>query len=141
MCHKLIRAGFACSLGMGTFCGITATRIEGYLAAKGFSRTVRNHEVTYVRHGNRCPALWVAVYTTISDGCVSGRGCGQDAIRVCVFYDDGRGRSFGVGKFPHIKRTGSEEAILDRLQERILAAYDRAAEWLEQHPLAVAQAS
>src|SRR5512137_119024 len=125
---------------MGTrYCGISSAKIEGYLTSKGLTRTLRRHEVVYVRAHSRCPSLWMAVYTTITDGASQGRACDADAIRVTVFYDDGRGRSFGVGKFPKILRTGSEEAILDRLQERMLDACERGAQWLEQNPWAVAR--
>ena len=81
------------------------------------------------------------VYTSLSRDSAQARGCGEDAIRVCVvrYYAwhtteehmdlagiggaPGGLRAHGVADFPRVYRTGSVEAVLDRMIDRAREAY------------------
>lgn len=124
-----------------SYIAVPAATIEGFLQAKGLERSVYYNEVVYTQtHGDN-PNIKIKVYTSIRTGQAVVRGNGQDSIKVAAIYDDGAKR-FGVGKFPHILRVGSEQEVLDRIQERLNAAYKRGSEWLSQQqtvrPTAVA---
>jgi hypothetical protein len=116
---------------MTHYVGVPAEVIESFLQSKGFTRTVYYHEVVYTQSMTLSPNLHVKIYTSIRDGATAVRASGVDSIKVAVVYDDGVKR-FGVGKFPHILRVGSEQEVLDRIQERMAAAYKRGSEWLSQ---------
>lgn len=107
---------------------VPAEAIETFLQEKGFTRTVQRSEVVYERRHHECNNLKVKVYTSIRDGNVKVRKCGADAIKVCAVYESTK-KSFGVGKFPHVLRTGSTEAVLERTLERMRAAYARCNDW------------
>jgi len=117
---------------MPTFVSVPAQAIEDFLKSKGFTRTLCRNEVVYVRAHDRCPDLKVKVYTSIRTGAGSARNCGKDSIKVCAVFDDGR-RSFGVGRFPRVHRTGSTRAVLERTLERMRAAYARCSQWLREN--------
>jgi len=108
---------------------VSRETIEGFLRSKHFERTVQATEVVYVFRHRRNPRVLVKVYTSLRDGARTVRGCGEDAIRVATVFDDGQ-RSFGVGKFPKILRTGSEQLILDRIYSRIREAYLRGSDFI-----------
>lgn len=116
---------------MAQFVAISAQKIEAHLTARGFTRSVQHQEVTYFRCSERRPEVQVKVYTSVRVGTTVVRSSGKDAIRVCVVFDNGR-RSFGIGKFPPVMRVHSEASILQRLDERIDAAVERAVEWMNQ---------
>jgi hypothetical protein len=108
---------------------VSREAIEGFLQSKHFERAVQATEVVYVFRHRRDPRVVVKVYTSLRDGARTARGRGEDAIRVATVFDDGR-RSFGVGKFPKILRTGSEQLILDRIYSRIREAYLRGSDFI-----------
>lgn len=108
---------------------VSREAIEGFLRSKHFERTVQATEVVYVFHHLKNPSVLVKVYTSLQDGARTARGRGKDAIRVATVFDDGQ-RSFGVGKFPKILRTGSEQLILDRIYSRIREAYLRGSQFI-----------
>lgn len=120
---------------MTTFVSIPAQAIEDFLKSKGFSRTLCRNEVVYVRLHASCADVMVKVYTSIRTGQGSARRRGKDSIKVCTVFDNGR-RSFGIGKFPRIHRTGSVEKVLERTLERMRAAYKRGSEWLSEQGIA-----
>jgi hypothetical protein len=62
------------------------------------------------------------VYTSIRVGAGEARGCGEDAIRVVAFWKGDRA-SWGVYKAVRTFRTGSVEAVIERVHERARAAY------------------
>lgn len=111
---------------------VPAQTIEEFLARKGFARTVQRHEVVYVRASRRNPDVKIKVYTSIRTGNQAARGKGKDSIKVAAVFDNGR-RSFGIGKFPRVHRTGSPEAVLERVQDRLLKAAERANQWIDQN--------
>lgn len=114
-----------------SYVAVPATVIEDFLQAKGLERSVYYNEVVYTQtHGDN-PNVKIKVYTSIRVGQAAVRACGADSIKVATVFDDGAKR-FGVGKFPHILRVGSEQEVLDRIQERLTAAYKRGSEWLSQ---------
>jgi hypothetical protein len=103
--------------------------IEGFLRSKHFERSVQATEVVYIFHHQKDPRVVIKVYTSLRVGAKTARGRGEDAIRVATVFDDGH-RSFGVGKFPKVLRTGSEQLILDRIYSRIREAYLRGSDFI-----------
>jgi hypothetical protein len=111
---------------------VPAQAIEDFCEAKGFTRTTQRNEVVYVRASRRNPDVKIKVYTSIRAGRSTARGNGKDSIKVCAVFDNGR-KSFGIGRFPRVHRTGSTEAVLARVLERLMAAAARANEWIGQN--------
>lgn len=108
---------------------VPAEAIENFLKSKGFTRTTQGNEVVYERNHHEWPVLKVKVYTSIKDGRVTVRKRGVDAIKVAAVYE-GKKKTFGVGKFPRVLRTGDTSAVLDRMYERMIAAYRRCNDWV-----------
>ena len=111
---------------------VPAQAIEDFCKSKGFTRTTQRNEVVYVRASTRNPDVKIKVYTSIREGRAAARGNGKDSIKVCVVFDNGR-KSFGIGKFPRVHRTGSTEAVLGRVLDRLKVAAARATEWIGQN--------
>lgn len=111
---------------------VPAQDIEDFLSSKGFARTVQYREVVYVRAHEKNPEVKVKVYTSIRTGAVQARSCGADSIKICTVFEGRNGRSFGIGKFPRVHRTGSPAAVLERTLERMKQAYRRGTEWISQ---------
>jgi len=111
---------------------VPAHEIESFLAAKGFERTVQRNEVVYVRPHEKDPDVKIKVYTSIRVGAAHARNRGADSIKVCTVVERENGRSFGIGKFPRIHRTGSVDAILERMYQKMRSAYSRGTEWIHQ---------
>ena len=110
---------------------VPAQDIEDFLSSKGFERTVHCQEVVYVRAHDRDPDVKVKVYTSIRTGAQSTRARGADSIKVCTVFDNGR-KSFGIGRFPRVHRTGSAGKVLKRTYQRMREAYARGSEWLRE---------
>lgn len=110
---------------------IEAADICNFLEEKGFTRGSQGNEVVYERAHNLNPNVKVKVYTSVHVHKTTARKCGGDSIKVCTIFDNGRSR-FGVGKFPRIHRTGSTEAVLLRMYEKMRAAYARGTEWIRE---------
>jgi hypothetical protein len=116
--------------------------IIGLLESKGFTRvhgltTKRGRpvsEVVYERAHNDNPAVKVRVFTSITTGRTRVRNCDRDAIKVATVVV-GRQKTYGVGKFPRILRTGSVEAVLERMLERMRLAYARGTEWIREQTI------
>ncbi len=117
---------------MSSFVAVPAQDIEQFLQSRGFARTVQRNEVVYVRASKRDVNVLLKVYTSIHDGRETVRAVGRDAIRVCVIFDDRRGKTFGIGKFNPVLRVHSVQSVLARLLERIQQAATRGNEWLDQ---------
>lgn len=118
---------------MPHYVDVPAQDIEDFCKSKGFSRSTQRNEVVYSRRSRINPNVQIKVYTSIRIGRTQARANGKDSIKVCVVFDNGR-KSFGIGKFPRIHRTGSPEAVLDRVLERLKLAAARATEWIAQNP-------
>lgn len=95
-------------------------------------RTVKGNEVVYVRRSRTNPFVFIKVYTSIRVGQAAARSRGQDSIKVCTVFET-RARSFGIGRFPRVHRTGSVEAVLARIQGRIMQAAARGNEWIREN--------
>lgn len=125
---------------MGRYVEVSRERMEAFLQEKGFRREVQSREVVYIRDHHLDKNVKVKVYTTLTAGANQVRECGADAIRVVTIFDNGQGKSFGVGKFPKLLRTASEDlteeqrvqAVLDRLYDRMREAYARANEFVKE---------
>jgi hypothetical protein len=110
---------------------VSREALESFLVSKRFERTLQGSEVVYVFNHLVDKNVKVKVYTSLRDGARLARGCGEDAIRVVTVFDNGS-KSFGVGKFPKVLRTGSEQAVLDRVYSRIQDAYKRGSEFIHE---------
>jgi hypothetical protein len=112
---------------MSTYVEVPAEAILGRLRDAGFvERASRGTEIVYERAHKRDARYRVVVYTSVPKGGASARGCGRDAIRVCAICEDtsySPVRSFGVAKLPRVHRTGSVEAVLERMISRAREAY------------------
>lgn len=132
------------------FVSVNSANFEAFLQSHGFERSISGKEVVYIRSHKspRHSALKVKVFTTIPallnpNDQDTVRECGDDAIRVCSVYDDGKGKSFGLGKFARVYRTAPvglpdserEQAVFTRTLDRMRLAYARLTEWGVQHPL------
>ena len=117
---------------MADFIAVPAVDLENFLQNKKFERTKQRDEVVYIRRSTVDPNLMMKVYTSIKDGQTAVRAAGRDAIRVCVVWDNGQGRSFGVGKFPPVFRVHSVQSDLERLDLKLKEAAQRAKDWLAQ---------
>lgn len=125
------------------FVSLDANVLEQFLRECGFSRAVQGNEIVYVRANKYHASVKVKVYTSIRAGQDHARGCGEDAIRVVAAYEGTKAieprrgaapsKSFGIYKAQKILRTGSQEAIIERLHERMREAYQFTSEWLRNH--------
>jgi hypothetical protein len=119
-----------------TYVEVPAEDITSFLEAKGFSPVDdgKYKELVYERAHEENPAVKVRVYTSIGKGYTTARRRAKDSIKVCTIVV-GRRRTFGIGKFPRIHRTGSTEKVLARMLERMRAAYSRGTEWLREQAI------
>lgn len=105
---------------------VSREKLEAMLQGAGFERHVqaRGHEVVYRRQHHADPTMWVKVYTSLSVDASVARGCGEDAIRVVLVFENPRTNASGcLYKCSRVYRTGSEQKVLDRLLERMREAY------------------
>jgi hypothetical protein len=104
---------------------VPAAVLEEFLRSKGFERSVWRGEVVYAKRHEKDRRFVVSVYTTISDGSTRTRRLGEDSIKVSVFMyvDEATGRTRGVAKQARVFRTGTVEGVLERVYERMRAAY------------------
>lgn len=104
---------------------VPAEALFSFLAGKGFERSTMRREVVFVRRHHADPRYSVLVYTSVREGASSARKLGADAIRVCAIFTPGnlRERPRGVAKLPKVLRTGSVEAVLERVLGRMREAY------------------
>jgi hypothetical protein len=117
---------------MADFIAVPAADLETFLQKKGMARTLQRNEVVYIKRSTIDQNLMLKVYTSINNGQTAVRAAGRDAIRCCVVWDNGQGRSFGVGKFPPVFRVHSVQSVLDRLDLRLKEAAQRARDWLDE---------
>lgn len=112
-------------------------KFEKFLQACGFTKTVYGHEVVYVRRNHHYSSVLVKVWTSLPASGGDVRDAGEDAIRISVAYESDiayQGKtSFGIHKGKKVLRTGTEEAIIDRVYERMREAYQASNEWISRH--------
>ena len=111
------------------FVEVPADVLRQRLTAAGFRLVpeARGEEV-YERAHDRDARYTVKVYSSIQRGAEEARGCGEDAIRVvALFMENYRfhwpARVRPIFKAPRVHRTGSVEAVLERMIERARDAY------------------
>lgn len=79
----------------------------------------------------------VKVWTSLSASGGDSRAVGKDSIKVSAAYESDlpwRGKTnFGIYKGKRVFRTGTEEAVIDRLYERMREAYVFTNEWLRRN--------
>jgi hypothetical protein len=124
-----------------TFVQVPSEDIINFLESKGFSPVDITDsygrpykELVYERAHNDNPAIKVRVFTSVSKGHETARRRAKDSIKVCTVVV-GRNKTFGVGKFPRVHRTGSTEKVLARMLERMRAAYQRGTDWLREQAI------
>lgn len=109
------------------FVEVPAPAIRERLSAAGFHLlpAARGEEV-YERAHDKEPIYTVKVYSSIQRGADNAKKCGADAIRVvAILTAPGSGKTYPIFKSARVYRTGSVEAVLDRMMERARAAYAR----------------
>jgi hypothetical protein len=116
---------------MASFIAVPAEILESWLQERKFERTVQRNEVVYTRSSAKNANVKMKVYTSIRTGQMTVRAAGQDAIRVCVVFENSY-KSFGIGRFPAVMRVHSVESVLKRLREKLVEAAARADEWIQQ---------
>jgi|SRR5208282_66121 len=110
------------------FVPVPASAIRDRLAAAGFRLLPADRgEEVYERAHDKDARYTVKVYSSIARGGSAVRECGEDAIRVVAVFLDGRfhypAREMPIFKATRVHRTGSVEAVLDRMIERAREAY------------------
>jgi hypothetical protein len=124
------------------FVEIDSKLLEDFLSGCGFRRIVQGSEIVYVLSNKFHDSVRVKVYTSIRVGENHARPCGADAIRVVTAYEGQRpvarignrsSTNFGIFKAKKILRTGSQEAVTERLHARMREAYSFGNEWLRNH--------
>lgn len=107
------------------FIEVPAAAIRERLTAAGFGLLPAEHgEEIYKRFHDKNAQYSIKVYSSIQRGAAEARGCGADAIRVVALFES-RGKVFPIYKSKRVYRTGTVEAVLDRMIERAREAYVR----------------
>lgn len=109
------------------FVQVPATAIRSRLAAAGFNLLAQSVGEEVYERSHRDNRYIIHVFSTIQRGAVEARDCGEDAIRVVALFIDGKhyspARTIPIFKATRVHRTGSVEAVLDRMIERAREAY------------------
>jgi len=108
------------------FVHVPAAAIRERLTAAGFQLLpARSGEEVYERRHVKDQRYAVKVYSSIQRGATEARDCGKDAIRVvALFFPRGDGYPTGwAHKAKRVHRSGSVEAVLERMIERAREAY------------------
>jgi len=120
---------------MARYVYVSPESMEQFLISKGFIRTIVCREIVYYRHHELDPKVVVKGYTSIlvddNGKSMATRGAGQDSIKVATVVE-GKNKTYGIGKFPYITRTGTTEEVLARTLQRMRAAYARGTEWIRE---------
>jgi len=105
------------------FVEVPAAAIRERLAAAGFQLLpdIRGEEV-YERAHDKDAKYTVKVYSSVQRGEGEARGCGADAIRVVALLTT-PAKVYPIFKSARVYRTGTVEAVLDRMMERAREAY------------------
>jgi hypothetical protein len=118
---------------MGTYVEVPADTIRAKLTAAGFKLTDGRfgHEEVFDRIHDKDRRYIVRVFTSITHGGTEARAKGTDAIRVyALFFRDAyvnpgnyRGQAACIYNGKRVHRSGSVEAVLERMMERARDAY------------------
>lgn len=103
---------------------VPASAIRERLAGAGFQvvSATRGEEV-YVREHDRDKKYTIKVYSSIQRGAEGVRARGADAIRVVAILTADSGKVYPIFKGARVYRSGTVEAVLDRMIERAREAY------------------
>jgi hypothetical protein len=109
---------------MGTYVEVPAERLRKELTDHGFELLVPvGREEVYARRHHRDRSFVVKVYSSIARGAGTARSCGSDAIRVVVVRETTDGRIVGIWKGTRIHRSGSVDAVIKRMLDRMREGY------------------
>lgn len=102
---------------------IQVVRNAGFTEASVLPQGIK--ERVFYREVDGLPGVRVVVYTTVEgvDLQATVRECGEDAIRVCVVYRDSERKDHGLVSMTRVHRTGTVEAIRERLLIRMREAW------------------
>lgn len=102
-----------------------------FLEEHGFKKESEGGEIVYSRPHEKNSNVKVKVYTSLSENALFARGCGEDAIRILTYYyNPNTGARKKIADQPRVYRTGSVDAVLKRMYERMRAAYQDGTDWL-----------
>jgi len=108
---------------LSRFVQVPATSIRERLVGAGFRLLpAAVGEEVYERTHGRDARYSIKVYSSIRRGADEARGCGKDAIRVVALLTTPN-KVYPIFKSARVYRTGSVEAVLDRMIERAREAY------------------
>ena len=102
------------------FVEVPASAIRERLVGAGFRLLASGGEEVYERAHDKDPRYTIKVYSSIQRGVI--RGCGADAIRVVALLTT-PGKVYPIFKSARVYRTGTVEAVLERMIERARQAY------------------
>lgn len=111
---------------MSTFVEVPAAELATFLGEKKFTAGKQGHEVVYTRQSKTNPLLRIAVYSSVTEGSMKARGCGEDAIRVVLLGTVSGDKTWCLRKTTRIHRTGSVAKVLERILDRIMEAAEAA---------------
>ena len=107
------------------FVEVPADAIRQRLAAAGFELMEgASSEEVYLRIHDKDDRYAIKVYSSIQRGAQRARKCGADAIRVVALFQP-QDKVYPLFKSARVYRTGTVEAVLERVMERARAAYAR----------------
>lgn len=107
------------------FVQVPASAIRERLVGAGFElMEATSDEEVYLRVHDKDERYAIKVYSSIQHGESAVRECGADAIRVVALFQP-RDQIYPIFKSARVYRTGSVEAVLDRVIERAREAYAR----------------
>jgi hypothetical protein len=73
------------------------------------------------------PTMFVKVFTSLPRSAGDARGCGEDAIRVLLVFENPVSKASGcLYRASRVYRTGSETAVIERTLERARECYGEA---------------
>jgi hypothetical protein len=110
------------------FNAMTFETLKAFMTEKGFVTVASATETTFERRNHKDDQLVVVVYSSCRSNGGMVRGCGKDALRVCLVADLANGKRIGLAHARRVNRCGETAAILERLLERMRDMYSLANE-------------
>jgi hypothetical protein len=110
----------------GNYVEVPVDLLFARLESAGFKRVSTSGEAVFDREHDKDRRYVVRVYTSV--GVDRIRGCGRDAIRVVALfrrdaYVSVNAAAVGIYKGKRVHRSGTVEAVLERMIERARDAY------------------
>jgi len=118
---------------------IPTETVHTFLSSLGFQEIRTGREIVFERPNHRNPDLVIRVYTSASTGSRQVAACGKDAIRLVLLHRKDGERDQPIRpslekKDVRVFRTGTTEAILDRIRDRAREMYANA-NWIAATPV------